>query len=94
METSYYERLPIYRSAMDLMVRVDNVVRAFPRYHKYGIGARLREESLEIAQLIIQANRKKARNLKITRGESCNEWMKPSIIALSRSHPAASAQVG
>jgi hypothetical protein len=46
---SYYEALPIYRAAMDIAVRVDAVVQGFPRRHKYTLGARLREGTLDEA---------------------------------------------
>lgn len=33
--TSHYERLPIYKSSMDLAVKIDSIVKGLPRYHKY-----------------------------------------------------------
>jgi len=44
---SYYESLPIYRAAMDSVMAIDGTVRAFPRYHKYALGQRLRDASLD-----------------------------------------------
>jgi hypothetical protein len=40
-KSTCYEGLPIYKSAAHLFVFVDDVVRGFPRYHKYGLGQRL-----------------------------------------------------
>jgi hypothetical protein len=51
-----YEHLPIYKKAMDLAVYVENVVKGFSRYHKYSIGADLRQLSRELVRLIISAN--------------------------------------
>ena len=53
-----YEHLPIYKKAMDLAVYIENVVRGFSRYHKYTIGADLRNLSREAVRLIISANSK------------------------------------
>ncbi len=56
--STYYEALPIYKAAADLVVLVDNVVRTFERYHKYTLGARLRDATVDIALLVARANRK------------------------------------
>jgi dTDP-D-glucose 4,6-dehydratase len=49
---SYYEALPIYKVAMDVAVRVDAVVQRFGKGHKYTLGGRLRETTLDIVMLI------------------------------------------
>lgn len=51
---------------MDLMVKMDTIVRGFSRYHKYSIGSQLRDESLLLADLIMQANVKETRVQKIS----------------------------
>lgn len=51
-----YEHLPIYKKAYDLTLYFDKVVRNFSRYHKYQIGAELRELSREVLRLIRRAN--------------------------------------
>lgn len=43
-----YEHLPIYKTAMDLPVYVEQVVRNFSRYHKYMLGSDLRQQSREL----------------------------------------------
>jgi hypothetical protein len=48
-----YEHLPIYRKAFDLTIFLENAVRNFSRYHKYSIGADLRNLSRQIVRLII-----------------------------------------
>ena len=44
--SSYYEALPIYKTASDLVVLLDKIVRVFPRYHKYTIGSRMRDMAI------------------------------------------------
>ncbi len=51
-----YEHLPIYKTAMDLAVYLEQVVRQFSRYHKYTLGSDLRQHSRELVTLIIRAN--------------------------------------
>ncbi|MBV6505005.1 MAG: hypothetical protein ILNGONEN_00561 [Syntrophorhabdaceae bacterium] len=51
-----YEHLPIYKKAYDLTLYFDKIVRNFSRYHKYQIGAELRELSREVLRLIRRAN--------------------------------------
>ena len=51
-----YEHLPVFKKAMELSVYMEQIVRNFSRYHKYGIGCELREQARRIIGLIIQAN--------------------------------------
>jgi len=51
-----YDNLPIYKSAMDLCVYVETIVRNFEKYHKYTIGTDLRNISKELLFLIHRAN--------------------------------------
>jgi hypothetical protein len=51
-----YEHLPIYKTAMDLTVYLEQVVRNFSRYHKYTLGSDLRQQSRELVLTIIRAN--------------------------------------
>lgn len=44
---SYYEALPICRTAMDVIGCVDRTVQRFGKGHKYTLGSRLRAISLE-----------------------------------------------
>ena len=53
-----YEHLPIYKTAMDLTVYLEQVVRQFSRYHKYTLGTDLRQQSRELVTVIIRADRK------------------------------------
>ena len=47
--------LPIWRDANRLLVAVEEAVRAFPRYHKYTLGAELRRQAMAICRLILRA---------------------------------------
>ena len=51
-----YEHLPIYRTAMQLAVHVETVVRGFPRYMKYTLGTDLRRQAQAILGMIVRAN--------------------------------------
>lgn len=51
-----YENLPIYKSAMELCVYVESIVRGFEKYHKYTIGADLREYSKQLLFAVHHAN--------------------------------------
>jgi uncharacterized coiled-coil DUF342 family protein len=53
---SFYENLPVYKKAQDLVVYFENVVKKFSRYHKYTTGTELRNLSREILDLIAEAN--------------------------------------
>jgi len=46
--SSYYEALPIYKAAMDVAARIDSVVQRFGKAHKYTLGGRLRETSVDV----------------------------------------------
>jgi hypothetical protein len=43
-----YTNLPIFKQALDLNVYIEEAVRNFSRFHKYGIGSELREKAREI----------------------------------------------
>lgn len=51
-----YEHLPIFRDAYDLAAHMEKIVRNFSRYHKYTLGADLRNKSREILEKIVRAN--------------------------------------
>jgi len=59
--SSYYEALPIYKAAMDVAVRVDAVVQRFAKGHKYTLGGRLRQTTLDVVVLVAQCNRRAER---------------------------------
>ena len=51
-----YEVLPIYKSALDLALHMEQSVRGFEWYHKYTIGVSLHNKSKAIVGHIKHAN--------------------------------------
>ena len=51
-----YDNLPIYRSALNLCVYIETIVKGFDKYHKYTIGEDLRTYSKELMFMIHRAN--------------------------------------
>jgi len=43
-----YEKLPIFKKALDLNVYIEEAVRNFSHYHKYAIGSELRQKAREV----------------------------------------------
>ena len=50
------ENLPIFKSALDLAVYMEKIVKGFDKYNKYTIGVDLRQKSKNILYLINRAN--------------------------------------
>ena len=75
-----YEHLPVYKKAMDLAVYIENVVKGFSRYHKYTIGADLRNLSREVVKLIIVANSREDKLQSLTELRDMIEQLKVTII--------------
>ena len=50
------DHLPIYKATYDLCLYFEQVVRNFPRYHKYSIGQDLRDGARRTLRLIVRAN--------------------------------------
>jgi len=53
---AYTAHLPIYKASYDLCLYLEQVVRNFSRYHKYGLGADLREGARRVLRLVVRAN--------------------------------------
>ena len=53
-------RLPIWRDASALLLETEQVVRHFPRYHKYTLGSEMRRQPMTLCQLMSRAWRDKA----------------------------------
>jgi hypothetical protein len=51
-----YEHLPIYKSAIDLAIFMENQVRNMSRYNKYTVGAELRKRTLAALSYVVRAN--------------------------------------
>ena len=50
------EHLPIYKRAYDLCLYCERIVRNFSRYHKYSLGADLRDGARRVLKLVVRAN--------------------------------------
>ena len=50
------EHLPIYKAAYDLCLYFEQVVRNFPRYHKYSLGTDLRDGARRVLKPVVRAN--------------------------------------
>ncbi len=61
-----FELPPIVRLAERLLLEIELAVRAFPRYHKYAVGAELREQARNAARLTHRAWRDRARQAEWT----------------------------
>ena len=54
-----YENLPLYKSAFDLAVYFEKIVKNFDRYHKYTLGTDLRNQSRLIAKQVMRIHQTK-----------------------------------
>ena len=61
----HYENLPIFKSALDLCVYIEKIVKGFEKYHKYTIGVDLRNTSKDLLFAINRANLSLQREQKI-----------------------------
>ena len=53
------KNMPIWRDANRFLLSIENVVKLFPRYHKYTLETELRNNGLKICNLIHQASQQK-----------------------------------
>ncbi|HOX55184.1 MAG TPA: four helix bundle protein [Candidatus Omnitrophota bacterium] len=60
---SHYENLQVYKKALDMVIYFENIIRHFEKYHKYTIGADLRNLSRNALVLIAKANTKANRQV-------------------------------
>jgi len=51
-----YQHLPIYKLTYDLLLRIMQVTKNFPREYKYTLGQKLKDEVIELIVLIYKAN--------------------------------------
>jgi len=47
--------IPLWRDANTLLLEIEKSVRYFPRYHKYTLGAEMRQQAMRICRLINRA---------------------------------------
>ena len=69
-----FTSLPVYKLGNDLLIDIHKITKSFTREHKYTLGEKLKEESLQLLIHIYKANK----NLRL--GLS---WHSPSILYLS-----------
>jgi len=50
------EHLPIYKTTYDLCLYLEQIVQHFSRYHKYALGADLRDGARRALKLVVRAN--------------------------------------
>lgn len=50
------EHLPIYKASYDLCLYLEQAVQHFDRFHKYAIGAALRDGARRVLRLVVRAN--------------------------------------
>ena len=51
-----YQHLPIYKVTYDLLQQITKVTKDFPRDYKHSLGAKLREEVVDLVVFIYKAN--------------------------------------
>jgi len=51
-----YHHLPIYKLTYDLLLRVMQITKNFPREYKYTLGQKLKDEIIELIVMIYKAN--------------------------------------
>ena len=51
-----YQHLPIYKLTYDILLRIMQVTKDFPREYKYTLGQKLKDETTELIVLIYRAN--------------------------------------
>jgi hypothetical protein len=51
-----YRHLPIYRLTYELLQRIVNTTKEFPREYKFTLGQKIRDEVVEMVVLIYRAN--------------------------------------
>lgn len=71
------EHLPIYKQTYDLCLHLEQVVRGFSRYHKYTLGAELRDGARRV--------------LKLTPSACC--WMAAALTSTRSTMPIVSPSV-
>ncbi|WP_133130261.1 four helix bundle protein [Legionella yabuuchiae] len=52
-----YTELPVYKDAYQLVLKVFEVSRDFPREHKYSLGQDMKRDALHLLRCIYRANK-------------------------------------
>jgi len=75
--------LPIYKSALELAVYIEQIVRTFEKYHKYTMGVDLRQKSKALLFGVNRANMSENRVEALTQLRDICEEMK-MLLQLSK----------
>ena len=67
------EHLPIYKSAYYLCLYLEQVVHNFSRYHKYALGADLRDGARAALRLVVRANARRGQSARAF-GSCAKSW--------------------
>ncbi len=63
--SAVYESLQVYKSAKDMVVYFETIVKGFDRYNKFRIGDDIRRFAYEVLFLVAEANTKTIREIKL-----------------------------
>ena len=78
----HYDKLPIFKSAMDLVAYTESIVKNFEKYHKYTMGEELRNRSRDILFGIQKANMSKDKSQElIALRDKCEAFKMTVVIA-------------
>jgi hypothetical protein len=61
-----FQHLPIYKLTYDILLRIMQITKNFPREYKYTLGQKLKDEIIELIVLIYRANSVKDRTQHLT----------------------------
>jgi len=76
----HYENLPLYKKTRELTLFIEQAVRHFSRYHRYQLGADLRQLARELVVLVMQANFSKDKQHEVKKLRDKSEEMKLLIV--------------
>lgn len=71
-----YQHLPIFQAAYDLNLEIHRRTDSFPRAHRYTMGEKLKNMTLDFIDLVIEANSQKEKTEILRRGEILLERLK------------------
>ena len=76
----YHNRFPIYRDATALVVEIENIVKQFPKYHKYTLGSEMRKTAYDLLIAITYSiNNINARKQSVKKAHNLSEVLKIKI---------------
>ena len=76
----HYENLPLYKKTRELTLFIEQAVRHFSRYHRYQLGADLRQHARELVVLVMRASFSNNKRDEVARLRDKSEEMKLLIL--------------